>query len=67
MAVKHESLPVLTVQFHPESIMSLENDAGHRLIENITSRIAKTKIVDGEDKPALGIKRRVATKNKNSC
>lgn len=35
MAVEHATLPVAAVQFHPESIMSLEGDAGFRLIENV--------------------------------
>lgn len=35
MAVEHRQLPVAAVQFHPESIMSLEADAGYRLIENV--------------------------------
>ncbi len=34
MAVEHESLPVSAVQFHPESILSLEGEAGRRLIKN---------------------------------
>lgn len=35
MAVEHESLPLAAVQFHPESILSLEGDVGLRLIENV--------------------------------
>ncbi len=35
MAVEHKSLPIRAVQFHPESIMSLEKQAGHQIIENI--------------------------------
>ncbi|PCJ27088.1 MAG: anthranilate synthase component I [SAR86 cluster bacterium] len=43
MAVEHNSLPVTAVQFHPESIMSLENQSGHRLIQNVVKNIAKLK------------------------
>lgn len=34
MAIEHRELPVAAVQFHPESIMSLEGEAGYRMIEN---------------------------------
>ena len=34
MAIEHRNLPVAAVQFHPESIMTLEGEAGHRIIEN---------------------------------
>ncbi len=37
MAVEHTHLPVAAVQFHPESILTLEDDAGRRLIENAVS------------------------------
>ncbi|MDA1371343.1 MAG: anthranilate synthase component I [Proteobacteria bacterium] len=49
MAVEHESLPITAVQFHPESIMSLEHKAGHQLIRNVVASIAQrvpvTKVV----------------------
>lgn len=35
MAIRHRHLPVAAVQFHPESIMSLEQQAGQRLIANV--------------------------------
>lgn len=35
MAVEHRSLPLLAVQFHPESIMSLEENSGRALIANV--------------------------------
>lgn len=40
MAIEHLTLPVYAVQFHPESIMSLEGSMGHRLIHNFLSAIA---------------------------
>jgi len=41
MAVEHESESVAAVQFHPESIMSLDQDAGHRIIQNVVTRLAR--------------------------
>jgi anthranilate synthase len=35
MAIGHESLPVWAVQFHPESILTLENDHGLQVIRNV--------------------------------
>jgi anthranilate synthase len=35
MAVEHVHLPLAAVQFHPESIMSLEGDVGLRLLRNV--------------------------------
>jgi anthranilate synthase len=37
MGLEHADLPVAAVQFHPESIMSLGQDAGLRMIENVVS------------------------------
>ncbi|MBH0237577.1 anthranilate synthase component I [Methylobrevis albus] len=34
MAIEHVDEPIAAVQFHPESIMSLGDEAGHRIIEN---------------------------------
>lgn len=39
MAVEHERLPVWAVQFHPESIMTLEGRLGHRLIHNVLAAL----------------------------
>ncbi len=41
MAIRHRDLPIEAVQFHPESILSLEQDCGLRLIENMISAYAK--------------------------
>ncbi len=40
MAIQHVGLPIHAVQFHPESIMSLQNQAGHRLIQNVVRAVA---------------------------
>jgi anthranilate synthase len=39
MALEHRSLPVAGVQFHPESIMSLESDLGRRLIDDVIENL----------------------------
>ncbi|MBY6091739.1 anthranilate synthase component I [Pseudooceanicola sp. 502str34] len=41
MGIEHQSLPVAAVQFHPESIMSMGQDAGIKLIENVVSRLGR--------------------------
>jgi anthranilate synthase len=35
MAIEHATLPLAAVQFHPESIMTLEEDLGLRLLRNV--------------------------------
>jgi anthranilate synthase len=40
MAVEHRTLPLAAVQFHPESIMTLADDVGQRLLANVMSRLA---------------------------
>ena len=39
MAVEHRELPVAAVQFHPESIMSLDDAVGLALIHNAVARL----------------------------
>jgi anthranilate synthase len=34
MGVRHRHLPIEAVQFHPESILTLEGDVGLQLIAN---------------------------------
>lgn len=35
MGITHREKPLWAVQFHPESIMSMDSDLGHHLIENV--------------------------------
>lgn len=50
MAIEHQSEAMAAVQFHPESIMSLGDDAGHRIVENaIRALVGKKR---GEMRPA---------------
>ncbi|MGQ4808070.1 Isochorismate synthase MenF [Candidatus Entotheonellaceae bacterium PAL068K] len=39
MAVEHRELPVTAVQFHPESIMSLDGNVGIQLIRNVVTQL----------------------------
>jgi len=39
MAVEHRTLPLAAVQFHPESIMTLGDDLGLRLLANVVARL----------------------------
>jgi anthranilate synthase len=40
MGVRHRELPIEAVQFHPESILTLERDCGLRLMENMIEMYA---------------------------
>jgi anthranilate synthase len=42
MGVRHRNLPIEAVQFHPESILSLEGECGLRLIENMIEAYTRT-------------------------
>jgi anthranilate synthase len=40
MAIEHTTLPLAAVQFHPESLMTLDDDVGLRLLVNVVERLA---------------------------
>ena len=42
MAIEHVALPMAAVQFHPESILSLRNDIGLRLIQNVVTALQQS-------------------------
>lgn len=46
MAIEHKSLPIHAVQFHPESIMSLENQSGHQLIQNVVASVVRLRSME---------------------
>ncbi len=39
MAIQHKSLPIFGVQFHPESILTMKNETGLKLIKNLLTCI----------------------------
>lgn len=39
MAIRHKTLPISAVQFHPESLLSLENHSGHKILKNLISNL----------------------------
>ncbi len=41
MAIEHAALPLAAVQFHPESIMTLGQDVGQRLLANVVGLLAR--------------------------
>jgi anthranilate synthase len=45
MGVRHRELPIEGVQFHPESILTLDGDCGLRLMENVVARVNKGVVV----------------------
>ncbi len=40
MAIEHRTLPLAAVQFHPESILTLDDDIGLRLLRNVVTALA---------------------------
>ncbi|MCD8378132.1 MAG: anthranilate synthase component I [Candidatus Gastranaerophilales bacterium] len=43
MGISHKEKPIWAVQFHPESIMSMENDLGHKIIANVIECVKRYK------------------------
>ena len=41
MAFEHSKEPIAAVQFHPESIMTLGQNAGMRMIENVVAHLPR--------------------------
>ncbi len=42
MAIEHQSAPVAAVQFHPESILSLKENSGLTIVQNVVKFLAKS-------------------------
>lgn len=45
MGVRHRELPLEAVQFHPESILTLNGDCGLRLMENVVGKLGRAALV----------------------
>jgi anthranilate synthase len=45
MGVRHRDLPMEAVQFHPESILTLDGNCGLRLIENVVKLLGRARAV----------------------
>ena len=43
MAVEHPELPVAAVQFHPESLLTLDEDAGFAVVMNVMRGLGRSK------------------------
>jgi len=43
MGIRHRELPMEAVQFHPESILTLEGDCGLRLMENVVKTLGRAR------------------------
>ncbi len=41
MAIKHKNLPIYAVQFHPETILTLQNNAGLKMISRMMETAKK--------------------------
>ncbi len=42
MAVEHKTLPIAAVQFHPESIMTLANNTGLTIVQNVVNAYVRS-------------------------
>lgn len=50
MGIAHKEKPLWAVQFHPESIMTMDSDLGHKLIENVIKCARKSVISESNIK-----------------
>ena len=57
MALEHTSLPLAAVQFHPESILTLQDELGHRLIRSVVGVLARAAAPAGAQPPAAPLRR----------
>jgi len=54
MAVEHRTLPISAVQFHPESILTLDGKAGHALIRNVVAQaLSRQQLCDNAEVPGV--------------
>jgi anthranilate synthase len=44
MGLRHRELPIEAVQFHPESMLTLDGDCGLKLISNMVRQHAKARV-----------------------
>ncbi len=44
MGVRHRELPMEAVQFHPESILTLDGNCGLKLMENVVRVLRRSRI-----------------------
>lgn len=49
MGIRHRDLPIEAVQFHPESILTLELDCGLLLMENMIASLARSSVAIGQE------------------
>ncbi len=47
MGIRHRDLPMEAVQFHPESILTLEGNCGLRLMENVVRTLGHSRVSTG--------------------
>ncbi|MBM3813355.1 MAG: anthranilate synthase component I [Acidimicrobiia bacterium] len=47
MGVRHRELPIEAVQFHPESILTMEDSCGLRLMENAVKQLRRSGVATG--------------------
>jgi anthranilate synthase len=47
MGLEHRTLPISAVQFHPESILTLDGDTGLRLVNRVVTMLERARAVTG--------------------